>query len=44
MTLWGVVAARFVTTARFVTKVTKRIKFEILPARFVTAARFVTTW
>ena len=30
--------------ARFVTKVTKGIKFDALPARFVTAARFVTTW
>ena len=31
------VAARFVTTARFV-------KFDAQPARFVTRARFVTTW
>ena len=44
MTLWGVVAARFVTTAHFVTKVTKRIKVDALPAQFVTAAHFVTTW
>ena len=27
--------------ARFVTKVTKRVKFDALPARFVTTARFV---
>ena len=32
-TLVGCVAARFVTTARFVTKVTKRA---VMPARFVT--------
>ena len=36
------VAARFVTTAHFVTKVTKPIKFEAQPARFVTTAHFVT--
>ena len=40
----GAVVARFVTTARFVTKVTKRLKFDALPARFVTPAHFVTTW
>ena len=39
----AVVAARFVTTARFVTKVTKRVKFDAQPARFVTPASFVTT-
>ena len=38
------VAARFVTTARFVTKLTKRVKFDALPARFVTPACFVNTW
>ena len=38
------VEARFVATARFVTKVINRIKFDALPARFVTAARFVTMW
>ena len=30
--------ARFVNTARFVPKVTKRVKLDALPARFVTAA------
>ena len=40
----GPVAARFATTARFVTKVTKHVKLDALPARFVTRARFVTTW
>ena len=44
------VAARFVTTACFVTQVTKRVKSDALPARFVTQprfvtqARFITTW
>ena len=32
------VAARFFTTARCVTKMTKRVKFDALPARFVTPA------
>ena len=40
----SVVAARFVTTARFVTKVTNRVKIDAQPARFVTPARFVITW
>ena len=35
-TLTGLVAARFVTTARFVT--------DSQPAHFVTPARFVITW
>ena len=38
------VEARFVTTARFVTQVTKRVKSDAQPARFVTLARFITTW
>ena len=38
------VAAHFVITARFVTKVTKCVKSDALPALFVTPARFVTTW
>ena len=33
------VAARFVTMARFVAKVTKRVKFDAKLARFVTPAR-----
>ena len=38
----NVVAAHFVTQARFVTKVTERVRFDALPSRFVTPARFVT--
>ena len=38
----GRVAACSVTTARFVTRVTKRVKSDALPERFVTPARFVT--
>ena len=37
---WNSVAARFVTTACFVTKVTKRVKCDAMPARFVTRCTF----
>ena len=37
-----VLRARFVTQARFVTKVTKRVRSDAVPACFVTPARFVT--
>ena len=38
---WAV-AALFVTSALFVTKVRKRVRFEALSARFVSPASFVT--